>query len=255
MQYYTKNYVVIYLFYFLGETMGGVNQYDEVYRRVCHMYNEQRAIYSTVLGDSHGVRLYRSLSRSFDASPYSDFLLAESNAIGGAKALTCDLSRIQRDDGTDVVILWIQGNDLDEHTTEPQWYDYDRVEEYIRDHATRGIFRIFLELTVRLNKIVYVILLPTRFRTSRAILYRYQAYCRRLNNILRKYLGSRVITLDPRCYRINVFRDQIHLTDDWYEATAIRVHQQIRRDLQGSRTLPRDFMPRLLRWMRRHGWE
>ena len=51
MQYYTKNYMVIYLFYFLGETMGGVNQYDEVYRRVCHMYNEQRAIYSTVLGD------------------------------------------------------------------------------------------------------------------------------------------------------------------------------------------------------------
>ena len=182
--YYTKNYVVIYLFYFLGETMGGVNQYDEVYRRVCHMYNEQRAIYSTVLGDSHGVRLYRSLGRSFDASPYSDFLLTESNAMGGARALNCDLSGIQRDDGTDVVILWIQGNDLDEHTTEPQWYDYDRVEEYIRDHATRGIFRIFLELTVRLNKIVYVMMLPTRFRTYQAILDRYQVSCKLLNNIL-----------------------------------------------------------------------
>ena len=76
--------------------MGGVNQYDEVYRRVRQMYIERRAIYSIVLGDSHGVRLYRSLGRSFDAAPYSDFLLAESNAIGGAKALTCDLLRIQR---------------------------------------------------------------------------------------------------------------------------------------------------------------
>ena len=219
------------------------------------MYNEQRAIYSTVLGDSHGVRLYRSLSRSFDASPYSDFLLAESNAIGGAKALTCDLSRIQRDDGTDVVILWIQGNDLDERTTEPQWYDNDRVEEYIRDHATRGIFRIFLELTVRLNKIVYVILIPTRFRTSRAILYRYQAYCRRFNNILRKYLKSRVITLNRLCYKRRAFRDRIHLTDDWYAAIAVNVHDYIRSDLEGSRTLPRRFMPRLLRWMRKQGWE
>ena len=167
------------------------------------MFNEQREIKSTFEGDSHGVRLYHSLGRSFHASPYSDFLLTESNAIGGARALNCDLSGIQRDDGTDVVILWIQGNDLDERTTEPQWY---RVEEYIRDHATRGIFRIFLELTVRLNKIVYVILLPTRFRTSRANLSRYQAYCRRFNNILRKYLGSRVINLDPRCYRINAYK-------------------------------------------------
>ena len=113
MQYYTKNYMLIYLFYFLGETMGGVNQYDEVYRRVCQNLNEQRAINSTVVGDSHGVRLYHSLGRSFHASPYSEFLLTKSNAIGGARALNCDLSGIQRDDGTDVVILWIQGNDLD----------------------------------------------------------------------------------------------------------------------------------------------
>ena len=95
MQYYTKNYNgVIYLFYFLGETMGGVNQYNEVYRRVCQMFNEQRAINSTVVGDSHGVRLYHSLGRSFHASPYSDFLLTESNAIGGARARTFDLSGI-----------------------------------------------------------------------------------------------------------------------------------------------------------------
>ena len=129
------------------------------------------------------------------------------------------------------------------------------MEEYIRDHATRGIFRIFLELTVRLNKIVYVILLPTRFRTSRAILYRYQAYCRRLNSILRKYHGSCIITLNPLCYRITAFRDRIHLTDDWYDATAVRVHEHIKRELQGSRTLPSRFMRRFIRWMRNNGWE
>ena len=138
MQYYTKNYNgVIYLFYFLGETMAGVNQYDEVYNRVCQMFNEQQAINSTVVGDSHGVRLYTSLGRSFHASAYSDFLLTRSRARGGAMALNFSVSGIRRDDGTDVVILWIQGNDLDERTTAPQWL---RVEEYIRDHATRRIF-------------------------------------------------------------------------------------------------------------------
>ena len=79
--------MLIYLFSFLGEAMGGDNQYDAVYWRVCLMYNEHRPIYSTVLDDSHSVRLYRSLRRSFDASPYTD-LLARSNAIGGAHAET-----------------------------------------------------------------------------------------------------------------------------------------------------------------------
>ena len=218
--------------------MAAINQFDEVYNRVCRMFNEQQAIHSTVVGDSHGVRLYYSLGRSFQASVYSDFLLTRRHARGGAMALDFSVSGIRRDDGTHVVILWIQGNDLDERTTPDQWLN---VEGYIREHATRVFFRIFLELT-RLNKIVYVVLLPTRYRVRHASLSRYQHYCRRFNNVLRTFLESRVITLNPDCYRVNAYRDQVHLTDDWYDASAVRVHDHIRRDLEESRTLPSRFM-------------
>ena len=227
--------------------MAALNQFDDAYNRVCRMFDEQRTINSTVVGDSHGVRLYNSLRRSFQA----DFRLTRRHARGGAMALEFSVSGMRRDDGTHVVIVWIQGNDLDESTTPNVWLN---VEEYIREHATRGVFRIFLELT-RLNKIVYEVLLPTRYRVRHASLDRYQHYCRRLNNVLRTFLESRVITLDPECYAINAYIDLVHLTDDWYDATAVRVHEYIRRDLEGSRTLPRRFMPRLLRWMRNNGWE
>ena len=73
------------------------------------------------------------------------------------------------DEGTHIVIMWIQGNDLDEI------HDMNvlNLSEYIRRQAARGIFRIFLELT-RLNKIVYVVLLPTRYSVRRAEQDRYQ---------------------------------------------------------------------------------
>ena len=102
---------------------------------------------------------------------------------------------------------------------------------------------------------MYVVLLPTRYMVSHASLSRCQHYCKRFNDVLRKFLGSRVITLDPECYAINAYRDLVHLTDDWYDATAVRVHEHIKRDLQGSRTLPCRFMQRFLRWMRNNGWE
>ena len=210
------------------------------------MFNEQQAIHSTVVGDSHGVRLYTSLRRSFQASAYPDFRLTRRRARGGAMALEFSVSGMRRDDGTHVVIVWIQGNDLDEiHDMNVQL----NLSEYIRRQAARGVFKIFLELT-RLNKIVYVVLLPTRYSVRNARLDRYQYYCRRFNNILRKFLERCVIALDPDYYTANAYRDTVHLTDDWYNATAVRVHDYIRRDLAESRTLPSRFMRRLLRWTR-----
>ena len=221
--------------------MAALAQFDDVYNRVCRMFEEQRRINSTVVGDSHGVRLYNNLQRAFQA----DFRLTRSYARGGAMARRINVQGMRRDDGTHVVIVWIQGNDLDEI------HDMNvlNLSEYIRRQAARGVFRIFLELT-RLNKIVYVVLLPTRYSVRNARLDRYQYYCRRFNNILRKFLERRVIALDPDCYASNAYRDLVHLTDDWYNATAVRVHDYIRRDLAESRTLPSRFMRRLLRWTR-----
>ena len=222
--------------------MAALAQFDDAYNRVCRMFDEQRTINSTVVGDSHGVRLYNSLRRSFQA----DFRLTRSHARGGAMARRINVQGMRRDDGTHVVIVWIQGNDLDEiHDMNVQL----NLSEYIRRQAARGVFRIFLELT-RLNKIVYVVLLPTRYSVRRARLDRYQYYCRRFNNILRKFLERRVIALDPDCYAANASRDTVHLTDDWYNATAVRVRDFIRRDLAESRTLPSRFMRRLLSWTR-----
>ena len=249
MQNYTKttNYNGVIYFFFLGETMAALAQFDDAYNRVCRMFDEQRTINSTVVGDSHGVRLYNNLQRSFQA----DFRLTRSYARGGAMARRINVQGMRRDDGTHVVIVWIQGNDLDEiHDMNVQL----NLSEYIRRQAARGVFRIFLELT-RLNKIVYVVLLPTRYSVRHASLDRYQHYCRRFNNVLRKFLESRVISLNPDCYTMNAYSDQVHLTDDWYDATAVRVHEHIKRDLQGSRTLPSRFMRRFLRWMRNNGWE
>ena len=222
--------------------MAALAQFDDAYNRVCRMFEEQRRINSTVVRDSHGVRLYNNLQRVFQA----DFRLTRSYARGGAMARRINVQGMRRDDGTHVIIVWIQGNDLDESTTPNVWLN---VEEYIRRHAARGVFRIFLELT-RLNKIVYVVLLPTRYSVRNARLDRYQYYCRRFNNILRKFLERRVIALDPDCYTENAYVDTVHLTDDWYNDTAVRVRDFIRRDLEESRTLRSRFMRRLLRWTR-----
>ena len=226
--------------------MAAINQYDEVYNRVCQMFNEQQAIHSTVVGDSHGVRLYTSLGRSFHASAYSDFLLTRSRARGGAMALNFSVSGIRRDDGTDVVILWIQGNDLDE--------DHQNMQdllEYVHRQAAPGIFRIFRELT-RLDKIVYVILLPARFRVRHASPGSYDRVCRRFNNLLRTYLGGRVIGLDQDCFLANAYVDGDHLNDHYYSVTAERVREFIRTDLRESLTLPSSFLKRFFRTMRNH---
>merc|ERR1712215_357647 len=133
------------------------------------MFEEQGRIDSTVVGDSHGVRLYNHLRRAFQA----DFRLTRSYARGGAMARSSNVPGMRLDEGTHIVIVWIQGNDLDEI------HDMNvlNLSEYIRRQAARGVFRIFLELT-KLNKIVYVVLLPTQFSVRRASPDTYQQVCK-----------------------------------------------------------------------------
>ena len=223
--------------------MAAPAQFDDAYNRVCRMFEEQRRINCTVVGDSHGVRLSNNLQRVFRR----DFrLTARSYARGGATARTSNVRGIRRDDGTHVVILWIQGNDLDENHENVQ-----DLSEYVRRQAARGIFRLFRELT-RLDKIVYVVLLPARFRVRRASPDTYDQVCRRFNNILRTFLGRRVIGLDQDCYAENAYVDGVHLTDHFYNVTAERVREFIRTDLRESLTLPSSFLARFFRTMRNH---
>ena len=218
-------------------------QFDDAYKRVCRMFEEQRRINCTVVGDSHGVRLSNNLQRVFQA----DFrLTTRSYARGGATARTSNVRGIRRDDGTDVVILWIQGNDLDEDHQNMQ-----ELLEYVHRQAAPGIFRIFRELT-RLDKIVYVILLPARFRVRHASPGSYDRVCRRFNNLLRTYLGGRVIGLDQDCFLANAYVDRVHLNDHYYSVTAERVREFIRTDLRESLTLPSSFLGRFFRTMRNH---
>ena len=220
-------------------------QFDDDYRGVCRMFNEQRRINCNVVGDSHGVRLYNNLQRVFRRD--LEFRLTERKyARGGATARTSSVRDIQRDDGTHVFILWIQGNDLDENHENVQ----DRA-EYVRRQAARGIFRLFRELT-RLGKIVYVVLLPARFRFRGASTDSYDQVCRRFNNLLRTFLGRRVIGLDQDCYAPNAYVDGVHLTNHFYNVTAERVCEFIRKDLRESLTLPSSFLKRFFRTMRNH---
>ena len=100
-------------------------QFDDAYNRVCRMFEEQRRINCTVVGDSHGVRVSNNLQRVFQR----DFrLTTRSYARGGATARRSNVRGMRRDDGTHVVILWIQGNDLDENHDNVQ----QNLSEYIR---------------------------------------------------------------------------------------------------------------------------
>ena len=125
---------------------------------------------------------------------------------------------------------------------------------YIRQHAARGIFHIFLSLTLNYGKTVYVMLLPTRFRTRTANMLRYQECVMRLNNQLRKFIKLRCIVLPRQCYREQGFtNDNVHLRSNLYDLIARNVTSYIRQDLHFRLTEPSTILRRLRNWMRRQG--
>ena len=236
--------------------MGGeYQQYDSDYQRLSSKcYNRERIV-ATVLGDSHGVRLYLSLRDLLNHQPagYRQFYLAPNASTGGARA-TYLRHYVQDNDRTDVVILWIQGNDLDEVYPGRMWHSNRAKEAYVRGQLVRGIFRIFLELTMIHRKTVYVMFCPSRFRLRYAVPQRYNIMVRRLNNQIRKFIKSRCIILPDECYSRPAFcRDYVHLRPEVYDQLAVQVLQYIRYDMYYIRTRPAQILRRIQNWMTRPG--
>ena len=73
-------------------------------------------------------------------------------------------SLCSENDDSDIVIIWIGGNDLDEDLRSVDLTNPDDWNAHMHNHALRGVLNLFVRLT-NVGKIVYVILLPTRFST------------------------------------------------------------------------------------------
>ena len=95
---------------------------DQTYLRVCEKFKtDGQNLTLAVLGDSHAVRLYAEVKNEVEDQVVKKFLLRTSNAKGGARAdefveseSLMFKSLCSENDISDIVIIWIGGNDLDE---------------------------------------------------------------------------------------------------------------------------------------------
>ena len=243
---------------------------DQTYLRVCEKFKtDGQNLTLAILGDSHAKRLYAKVQDEVENQEVQKFLLRATCAVGGARAGEFVESQslmfnslCSEDDISDIVIIWIGGNDLDEDLRNIDIQDKHAWNRHLHNRALRGVLDLFVRLT-KAGKIVYVIMLPERYSTRNVKLQAslqntttrvevYRDSCKRFNSFLRRVLDTRVIVL-PRRLNLNVKeafegvfhpyfgKEYVHLREQHYTAMADVVLSYIKNDLDGKKSMPENF--------------
>ena len=135
---------------------------DQTYLRVCEKFKtDGQNLTLAILGDSHAGRLYAKVQDEVENQ--QKFLLRATCAVGGARAGEFVQSQslmfnslCSEDDISDIVIIWIGGNDLDEDLRNVDIQDNRAWNKHLHNRALGGVLDLFVRLT-NAGKIVYVI--------------------------------------------------------------------------------------------------